>query len=238
MTLFLTSSPGGFGPAPCPLDERNRFVDRLKSVWPQRAKVLFITAFPDNPEGNDIFSGTLFQAFALSGLPISKMDICDDRNPACDLSSYDGVILSGGHVPTQNAFFHRIGLKDAIRNFHGIVIGISAGTMNFASTVYAQPEEPGEAIDPDYQRFLPGLGLMDLMILPHFQSIRNEAVDGMHITNDLLLPDSMGKKIYALCDGSYVFSDGRETKIYGECYLAENGVLSLFCEDGQAVATT
>jgi len=32
--------------------------------------------------------------------------------------------------------------------------------MNCADTVYAQPEEPGEAVDPDYQRFIPGLGLL------------------------------------------------------------------------------
>lgn len=33
--------------------------------------------------------------------------------------------------------------------------------MNCADTVYAQPEEPGEAVDPDYQRFIPGLGADD-----------------------------------------------------------------------------
>ena len=70
------------------------------------------------------------------------------------LCAYDVIFLGGGHVPTQNAFFHRIGLREKIRNFDGIVIGISAGSMNSADVVYAQPELPGEAADESYQRFL------------------------------------------------------------------------------------
>ncbi len=49
MILFLTSSPSG---APDGseqmdgLDERNGFVEKLRSVWPAHAKVLMISAFP------------------------------------------------------------------------------------------------------------------------------------------------------------------------------------------------
>jgi len=48
------------------------------------------------------------------------------------LYDYDVVILAGGHAPTQNAFFHKIKLKELLKIFDGIVIGISAGTMNCA----------------------------------------------------------------------------------------------------------
>lgn len=83
----------------------------------------------------------------MSGLSIAQMDLCDQRHEGLlgALSGYDVLILPGGHVPTQNNFFNRISLKERMKAFRGIVIGISAGTMNCADTVYAQPELPGES---------------------------------------------------------------------------------------------
>ena len=64
-----------------------------------------------------------------TGLSISCMDICDMRNGkeiADNLQSYDFVILGGGHVPTENAFFRSIDLAERFTDFDGIVMGISA----------------------------------------------------------------------------------------------------------------
>ena len=38
-------------------------------------------------------------------------------------------------VPTQNAFFHKIRLPELLRDYGGVVLGISAGSMNMAATV-------------------------------------------------------------------------------------------------------
>ena len=45
------------------------------------------------------------------------------------LLNYDVILLAGGHVPTQNCYFKEIDLKEKIKDFQGIVIGISAGSM-------------------------------------------------------------------------------------------------------------
>ena len=42
------------------------------------------------------------------------------------------IILRGGHVPTQNKFFEKIKLKERIKDFEGIIIGVSARYMNSA----------------------------------------------------------------------------------------------------------
>ena len=47
------------------------------------------------------------------------------------------VMLCGGHVPTQNHFFAQLGLPGLFHNYHGIVLGVSAGSMNAARLVYA-----------------------------------------------------------------------------------------------------
>lgn len=241
MTLFLTSTLGGYikdGDArtPCSLNETNCFLKNLQSRWRPSSRVLFIAASPDEFAANDGQSGILHAALPLSGLPVSCMDICDHRNSNFDLETYDCVILGGGHVPTQNTFFQEIGLKAALARFDGIVISISAGTMNAANTVYAQPELAGEALDPDYRRFIPGLGLTDIMVLPHFQMLRNLTLDGLRILEDITLPDSMGRKLYALVDGSYILAENGASQLYGEGYLIENGVLTQICREDECVA--
>ena len=85
------------------------------------------------------------------------------------------------------------------------------GSMNSAEIVYAQPEREGEAVDPAYQRFLPGLGLTKTMLLPHYQENKDDILDGQRVYEDIAFSDSHGRVIYAIPDGSYLFcKDGKE----------------------------
>lgn len=241
MTLFLTSGPGGYRKdgdqyIPCGLNEQNGFVDHLKRFWPESARVLLVSAGPDEFEKNDRQRANFEESFPMSGLPVSCVDICDSRAPDLEPNDYDVVILGGGHVPTQSAFFARIGLKEKLRGFQGIVMGISAGTMNSASTVYAQPELEGEALDPDYQRFIPGLGLTEYMIVPHYQIIHDDVLDGMRLIEDITLPDSAGRNIYLLPDGSYILETAGSATLYGEAYLAEDQALTQICRQGETLS--
>lgn len=240
MTLFLTSDPGGYDrfrgvPDPRGLNPQNGLVTELKARWPQEARVLLISAFPDGFDGNDQNREILKNALIRSGLPVARMDVWDRRVAGYALEDYDLLILGGGHVPTQNRYFGEIGLKEALANYDGMVLGISAGTMNCAETVYAQPELEGEALDPDYQRFIPGLGLTDIMVLPHYQLLREEVLDGLRVIEDITLGDSMGNRFYLLVDGSYILVEQGLRRIYGESYLVENGTIQPLCGLGETV---
>lgn len=222
---------------PAQLNNDNGFVDSLKSHWKADARVLLISAEPGNPERNDMIMDMLRESFLMSGLPIGGFWVCDERNEEIvrSLSSYDVVILSGGHVPTQNAFFHKLRLQERMKTFDGIVIGISAGTMNSAEIVYAQPELEGESTDKEYQRFLPGMGITTAMILPHYQAVREAVLDGKRLIEDITLPDSFGKTFYALVDGSYVLIlDGKQI-LYGEGYLLADGTIRQICKKGEHI---
>lgn len=244
MIAFLTSSPGGQYKVdgkrvPCKLDESNDFVKNLSTYWKKDSKVLIISSAPDQYEMNDSIKHIFEQSFPMSSLSISKMDMWDDRNKeitAEQLNNYDVIILSGGHVPTQNAFFHRIRLAEEISHFNGILIGISAGSMNSAKTVYAQPELDGEAVDPGYQRFIEGLGITELMILPHFQDIKDEMLDGMRVIEDIAYEDSRDRSFLCICDGSYVFIKGLDTILYGEGYVIENGSIKEICRKDRHIS--
>ena len=199
--------------------------------------MLIVSADADSLEINDSIRNIFAASFPMSGLSARQMIICDRRNEEVvgRISEYDVVILAGGHVPTQNAFFKRIDLKERIKDFDGILIGISAGTMNSAETVYAQPELEGESIDEKYQRFLSGLGITTLMILPHYQDIKDDMLDGRRLFEEITFADSYGREFFALVDGSYFMIENGKTTLFGEAYLIKDGRIERICEKDKKI---
>ncbi len=182
------------------------------------------------------FSDAVKYTMELSGITFEDYTILDGRNKKHTqelVNASDFIILGGGHVPTQNAFFAEIGLKDCMKNFNGTVLGISAGSMNSASLVYAQPEEEGEAVAPEFRRFLDGLGLTDVMLLPHYQDTKDVILDGKRLFEEVTYPDSYGRQFIAICDGSYLYADGNSERICGESYLIQNGTIRKLCDLGE-----
>lgn len=236
MTLFLTSSPCVPDADRAILNPANGFVEQLRAALPQGANCLFICSDPDSPELTDHFAGEMAGAFEDADMAFSGMAVLDRRNQedAAELIAWsDLIILSGGHVPTQNRFFREIGLSGLLQDYTGIVMGISAGSMNSAGVVYAQPELEGESIDPGYARWLPGLGLTDIHILPHYQQIWDATLDGRRLFEDIAYADSMGNTFFALVDGSYLYRAGESPEaLYGEAYLIEDGRLTQIAEEG------
>lgn len=242
MIAFLTSNVGlPLDPAdpygPFALNEKNGFVERLRKAWRPSARCLFVASDPDNVPMVEGYGAKVAQAFAEAGLPFSKLDLWDSRRDysAEEVSDYEVLFLSGGHVPTQNAFFRRIGLREKLAGFDGIIIGVSAGTMNSAEVVYAAPELEGESIDPEYRRFLPGLGLTEVMVVPHYQHIKDDMLDGKHMFEEIIYPDSISRTFYALVDGSYLLVEDGRTTLYGEAYRISGGRLEALSAEGDAL---
>jgi len=234
----MTSSPmGAYRSSEAPtftgLDPANGLVEELFSFWRDNSRCLLISAFPDEYTVNDRMRADVERIFRETGLSLEGMDLCDRRNGAeiiSQLSKYTMVILGGGHVPTEKAFFDEIGLRDALHEWDGIVMGISAGSMNCADVVYAQPEMSGEAVDPSYQKFIRGLGLTDINVLPHYQAVKDDWVDGLRLMEDITYPDSFGKTFYAIVDGSYVLQTENRKEIRGEAYRNQDGKIQKGCE--------
>ena len=232
MKLFITSSPFVDGADCALMDPQNGLIDRLKKALPPYCRCLYVCSSPDRRDLNCTFGADVFQIFAQVGMPFSHYAVLDGDNfyEAKKLvGESDLIVLAGGHVPTQNAFFHKIHLPELLQNYDGVVLGISAGSMNMAEVVYAQPEEPGES-SPEYARFIPGLGLTDINILPHYQKAKHYTVDGLRLFEEITIPDSMGNCFYALPDGSYIYQDEHQRFLCGESYLVRDGVLEPLTE--------
>ena len=239
MIAFLTSSPCVYRAPRAIINPENRFLVNLISCLPEHPRCLYAASDPDHGAFTDRVAQETSRAFALAGLEFSQSTVLDRRNQdeaeellACS----DLVILCGGHVPTQNRFFRELDLRSLLRDYPGVVLGISAGTMNAADRVYVQPEEEGESA-PDFPRFAEGLGITDLNILPHYQQVKDYELDGQRLYEDITYADSMGECFFALPDGSYflVEEDGTTT-LFGEAYCIQNGECRQIAELGDVVA--
>lgn len=241
MIVFLTSSPSG--PLDVPnydklLDEKNGFVENLRQFWKEEMHGLIIAAAPDSFEGNGEMRNFFEQAFRNGNIPVTKFDLWDYRShdiSAEELNRYDMIMLGGGHVPTENHFFELIHLREKLQDYQGIILGVSAGTMNSADIVYAQPELPGESVDPHYVRYLRGLGLTNIMILPHYQMVKHVTLDGKRLFEDITYGDSYGHEFIALEDGSYIRIMNGESRLYGRAYRIADGVLTAICEENESI---
>ena len=236
MVCFLTSSP--VIPGTELLNPANAFTDELRRCFCRGCRTVFICSDPDLYDETDFFANATKEIFENAGFSFGSFCILDSRNEheAPELvKRSDLIILAGGHVPTQNRFFNRIGLRGLLKDYTGILIGISAGSMNSAEIVYAQPEREGEAVDPAYQRFLTGLGLTRTNLLPHYQENRDAVLDGLRIYEDIACSDSMGRTFYAIPDGSYLLIDDGKEELRGEAYRIKDGALSRISSRGDVL---
>ena len=234
MISFLTSSPCVYQAPRAILNPENGFLDNLRSCLPPQSKCLFIAAAPDDPAFTDHVAEEMAAAFEEADLGFAELMKLDRRNQhdaQMLIWKSDFIILSGGHVPTQNAFFQEIGLRALLRNYQGVVLGVSAGTMNAADRVYIQPEEPGESV-PEFCRYAEGLGITNINVLPHYQMVKDNYLDGRRLYEDITFADSYGECFYVFPDGTYLLIEDGQTTLYGEAYRLSDGEMEQISEMG------
>ncbi len=239
MTVFLTSSPCLLGEEK--LNPANGFVDALRKALPSPCRCLFITSDRDDHAFTEGHGYAIKRSFEATGFEFSDYTLLDGRNEgeaAALVKKAELIVLAGGHVPTQNRFFTHIGLRELMRQYKGMVLGISAGSMNSADIVYVQPELPGESCDPEFIRFTPGLGLTKTRILPHYNEVRDNYLDGRRLIEDITFADSIGQRFFVLNDGSYIHIENGCESLHGEARLIENGTMRLVCTDNCTIKMT
>ena len=168
-------------------------------------------------------------------LYLSKcIELCDGTNINQNLKNYDVIILAGGHVPTQNSFFESINLREKIKDFEGIIIGISTGSLNGDDIVYAQPELYGEAIDSNYKRYLKGLNLTKIQVLPHYYSNKDEKLDSKRFMEDITYDNSVNNCFYILPDRSYIIKTVKNIYLFGEGFIIKDKKIEKICNNDES----
>ena len=231
MICFLTSSP--FDEEDIFFIKRNRFTENLRSVF-KGGNVLYIASFPDAFDITDVYSQKHRAIFEREGFDIKSWDVLDHRNAekASELiGSADLVFLCGGHCMTEHKFYEELDLKRLLTDFNGVIIGVSAGSMNSAGFVYAPPEYEEELADPSFIRWYEGLGLTNINIFPHYYLYKDAMLGDKRIMEDIVYPDSFGKMFYCMPDGTYLMIKDGKSEIFGEYWLLKDGSITKIQDD-------
>lgn len=218
----------------------NGILDLIKELTPKKGSFVFVASSEWDYNSTDIYSKLTFDSFRIT-YPFESYIVLDGRNKNRAkeiIENADLIFLCGGHVPTQNHFFRDINLREVIKKSNALIIGQSAGSMNSAEIVYAQPEIDGESIDPSFNKYLKGLGLTNISILPHFEQCINDTVDGKNIFKEISLPDSEVRPFIAYSDGAYIYDNGQTQLMYGKAYLFDKGNYKQITEDSTVTDIT
>ena len=211
----------------------NGILDLIKKLTPKQKNFVFVASVESNYDATDIYANVTFDSFKLT-FPFDNYIVLDGRTKDQTkeiIENADLIFLCGGHVPTQNQFFNNINLREVIKNTNALIIGGSAGSMNSADIVYAQSELDGESIDPNYKKYIKGLGLTSISILPHFEQRLDYTLDGKNIFKEISLPDSMIRPFIAYSDGAFIYDNRESQLMYGKAYLFDNGSYQQISED-------
>lgn len=165
--------------------------------------------------GNETTLGTT-KTFLFSDL--EKFSLLDGRINKEDglklLEEADVIYLQGGDPYIQLDYIKKNGYDVFLKNYNGIILGLSAGSMNLGKvSFYSKDEEYTKTT------FYEGLGIVDLTISPHFDINNKEEVEE-------LVKGSYKHRIIGLPDNSCIIvnNDG-VAKSININYVYENGKL-------------
>lgn len=218
------------------MNPANGLVDELRRKLTEPISCLMISSYPDDKEITDRMAWETRESFEWAKLKFEHFEVLDRRTQRYAkrmVEKANLIILCGGHVPTENRFFQDLNLKALLQGYKGVLLTISAGSMNCAEPAYGPPEYDGEAIDPDYQSYFPGLDLTDVHIIPHYQQLRTSRIGGKRLIYDIVASDSYRHPVYGLPDGSYFKITPKGTVLCGEAYRISKGKIRRVCRNGE-----
>ncbi len=197
----------------------NGFNDKISELFQQkivkRNRFAFVASeFEKTHEKTDHYFRFFLNLFEEKGIRFDESYVVDGRMTAAEAQSAvaeaDVVWLSGGDTPTQFAYFQKYGIDMVIKQHQGIIIGMSAGSINLTKTVICTL-----SCGHNKQEIYEGLGCVDISVEPHF--VRDKV-------SDEVLELSKEYVIYGLCDDSVIVCTDGKIEFWGEVYKISNGV--------------
>ena len=205
MVKILTSDfPNGF---------TDDFSSLLKTYIKTGMNFVFIASeFENIYEITDWYCNHFLKMFSDCGITFGSVDVIDSRMPketAQDtVRNADVLWLAGGDTPTQFAYLESYGLIPYIREQKGVIIGMSAGSINMAKTAVCTL-----TCKHDKLEIYEALRLVEFSVEPHF--------DKDNITDELLVL-SEKYPLYGICDNGAIVCTEDNTLYIGDVFLIDN----------------
>ena len=189
---------------------------RLKAALKERHSLVFISAWPDDAASNDADAAGMHGMFAEWDMDFGRFAVIDERTPSDDaqrmLREADCVFLMGGNPTAQMQFIRQRGLTETLRDFGGVLLGVSAGSINMAHRSLDVWESP-----KPYE----GLGLTGITIKSHVNEEETELLEKLRVISAAeQLP------ICAMEDESAIFLTGESADWLGRIRYIESGAVT------------
>ena len=173
---------------------------------------------------NDSYTKLRFDSLKMSGFDFKNIITLDGRNKRdaeSIISEADLVFVMGGETLRQLKFFKEINFMNLIKKFmiKNLVIGTSAGTMNFCGEVCNFVEQIQYNQSPC---LFEGLGFYNDIIIPHFNGNTMTTCFKSRImkpNHDIVLPTSKRGKYIGLPDYSYILLDDKVVENFGHSFI-------------------
>lgn len=217
-----------------PMSNENGIVDQLKESLKANKKVVFVSSdLNSTPDSVESYARIFFDSMKMVDILFEQYCILDGTkvSKATEyIENADLVFLCGGDTYNQHLFFEKIGLKELLSTYSGIVMGQSAGAINMAEHCFNSPEE----LEESEPIFFDGLGLTNINIEPHFVYGVSNFNENEKYQRNSIINESYNRIIYGQCNGSHIFIDENDiATVYGETYVIMNGSVKKICDDNQ-----
>ena len=72
-------------------------------------------------------------------------------------------------------------------------------------------------------------------VLPHYQMVKDNYLDGRKLYEDVTFADSWGETFYVFVDGTYLLVEEGQTTLFGEAYRISDGTMEKISELGDVL---
>lgn len=191
----------------------------LKKDIKNNYTITFIATTFDDYEKNDLYYNNLIKHFKNIDITFSKTHLIDNR-VSKDLSKdyilkSNIIFLMGGDTKKQMDSVKEYDLFETLKSKEGIILGVSAGSMNQSSRVVYKNDYNNYVIE-DYE----GLGYIDINIYPHldFNNINylKEVFEVSNYTKTVALPND-----------SFIRIENNNIAFVGEYYTIQNSKITM-----------
>jgi len=176
-----------------------------------KEKLVFIASTPDDYEKCDKHFKefkTFFKKFKIKDMVLIDKRVTKYASIK-HIETSDVIFLTGGNPITQMEFIKEYEIDTLIEGFRGVIIGLSAGSINLGKEAYCSKDE-------DFPETItyPGLGVVDITIDPHFEP-NNKVQKSEFLKSNL--------NIIGLPESSFIKVDkyGMQ-RVFGEYYIKEH----------------
>lgn len=191
----------------------------LKKDIKNNDTIVFIATTFDDYEKNDLYYNNLIKHFKNIDITFNKAYLIDnrvDKDLAKDYILKSNIIfLMGGDTKKQIDSVKEYDLFEILKSKEGIILGVSAGSMNQSSRVVYKNDYNNYVIE-DYE----GLGYIDINIYPHldFNNIdySKEVFEVSNYTKTVALPND-----------SFIRIENNNIDFVGEYYTIQNSKITM-----------